>query len=84
MADDEKAISSENQAEYRSGIGMLLFLTKFSRPDIANLVCELSKMNDRTNESHLKELLRVIKFVLDTRYWSVRYELNDEELKQMA
>ena len=84
MVDDEKNISSENQAEYRSGVGMLLFLTKFSRLGIANSVRELSKMNDRANESHLKELLRVTKFVLDTRYWSLRYKLNDEERKQMT
>ena len=33
----------EKHADYRSGVGMLLFLVKYTRPDIANLVCELSK-----------------------------------------
>ncbi len=40
--EDEK-ISSEKQKLYRSGVGMLLYLVKHSRPDIANAVRELSK-----------------------------------------
>jgi len=63
---------------------MLLFLTKFSRPDIANTVRELSKMNDRTGMAHVKELLRVIKFVVDTRYWCLRYRINMSDRKTMT
>jgi hypothetical protein len=31
---------------YRSRVGMLLYLTKYSRPDICNIVQELSKCMD--------------------------------------
>jgi hypothetical protein len=52
---------------YRSGVGMLLYLVKHSRPDIANAVRELSKCMTGANAAAYKELLGVIKFVLDTR-----------------
>ena len=45
---------------------MLLYLVKHSRPDIANAVRELSKCLSGPNEAAYKEMLRVIKYVLDT------------------
>ena len=39
-------ISAEDQKVYRSGVGTLLQFIKYSRPDIANAVCELSKCMD--------------------------------------
>ena len=39
-------INGDQQHEYWSGVGTLLYLTKHSRPDIANAVCELSKSMD--------------------------------------
>jgi hypothetical protein len=35
------------QKNYRSGVGMLLYLIKYSRPDISNAVRELSMCMDR-------------------------------------
>jgi hypothetical protein len=63
---DEK-ISAEDQSTYRSGVGMLLYLVKHSRPDISNAVRELSKSMDGASMAAFKELKRVIKFVLDTK-----------------
>jgi len=34
--EDWECLDSKNQTEYRSGIGMALYLVKMSRPDIAN------------------------------------------------
>ena len=42
---DEKIEDSERHTKYRSGVGMLLFLVKYSRPDISNSVREISKAN---------------------------------------
>jgi hypothetical protein len=39
----EEKIPEEMQRRYRSGVGMLLFLIKHSRPDIANSVRELTE-----------------------------------------
>jgi hypothetical protein len=46
---------------------MLLYLIKYSRPDLANVFRELSKFMDGANLDAYKELLRVAKFVLDTK-----------------
>ena len=75
--DDEPKLNEEEQTKYRSGVGSLLFLVKHSRPDLANAVRELSKVMDGANTSHMKALLRVIKFVEVTRGYKLVFELND-------
>ena len=56
----DTTISEELQSEYRSGVGMLLYLVKHSRPDISNPVGELSKCMSGATEAAHKELMRVI------------------------
>ena len=51
-----------------------MFLVKYSRPDIANSVRELSKANDGATEKYFQGLLRTIKYVLDSREKGLRYE----------
>ena len=50
---------------------------KFSRPDLSNCVRELSKVMSDATESHLKDLFRTIKFVLDTSNWGLKYEVKE-------
>jgi hypothetical protein len=59
---------------YGSGVGMLLYLVKHSRPDISNAVPELSKMMSGATDAAFKELKRVIKFVLDTKTYGLRVQ----------
>jgi hypothetical protein len=65
-------IDPEKQKLYRSGVGMLLYLVKHSRPDIANSVRELSKSLDGTSPAAYKELFRVCKHVIDTKRLSLK------------
>jgi hypothetical protein len=67
-------VSPEDQTLYRSGVGMLLYLVKHSRPDVANEVRELSKVMDGAMPAAIKEMKRVIKFVLDTRHYGLKIE----------
>ena len=67
MRENEEGLNDQDQFKYRSAVGMLLFLVKYSRPDISNSVRELSKVNDRANKAHYKQMLRAIKYVIDTR-----------------
>jgi hypothetical protein len=67
--------SPEDQTLYPSGVGMLLYLVKHSRPDIANVVRELSKVMDGATPAAIKEMKRVIKLVLDTRHYGLKIEL---------
>lgn len=65
--DDSELISVEQQKKYRSGVGMLLYLVKYSRPDIANGVRELSKVMDGATPAHFKSLIQMIKFVVSMK-----------------
>ena len=47
--EDEEKLTGEMQTRYRSGVGMLLFMVKHSRPDLSNAVCELSKCMGKAN-----------------------------------
>ena len=51
-----EAIEADMQSRYRSGVGMLLYLIKHSRPDIANVVRELSKCMDGATLAAYKEM----------------------------
>ena len=64
---DEDKVSVEQQSRYRTGVGMLLYLIKHSRPDISNAVRELTKCLDGATPGAYKEMLRLIKYVLDTK-----------------
>ena len=65
-------ISMEDQKEYWSGVGMLLFLVKHSRPDIVNMTRELSKASDGANLVAFKDLLYVIIYILDKKNFSLK------------
>ena len=72
--DEAQLISKEDQKFYQSGVGMLLYLVKHSRPDIANPVRKLSKVLDDAKHEAFKEILCVIKYVLDTKHMGLRME----------
>jgi hypothetical protein len=48
-SDETEKIDGDLQSTYCSGVGMLLYLIKYSRPDLANVVTELSKCMDGAN-----------------------------------
>jgi hypothetical protein len=73
---DDERIDQEEQREYRSGVGMLLYLVKHSRPDISNAVRKSSKVMDGATREHVKLLYRVIKFVLVTKHRGIHIKLD--------
>ena len=72
MLAEEECIDVEQQGIYRSGVGTLLYLTKHSRPEITNPVRELSKSMDGACPAHMKEMYRVIRYVLSTKEYGLR------------
>ena len=72
VKDEDPTIDPDQQSKYRSGVGMLMYLVKHSRPDIANATRELTKVLDGATEAHWKAMMRIIKYVLDTRSYSLR------------
>jgi len=74
-------ISDHDQKLYRSGVGMLLFLVKHTRPDLSNSTRELSKVMDKATEGHMKELCRVIKYTIDTENKGLKLRPEDTDDK---
>ena len=71
---DESLISAVMQKRFRMAVGLMLFLVKFSRPDISNSVRELAKVNDGATNENFKQMLRAVRFVLDTRKKVLRFK----------
>ena len=67
VTDEEDKLPAKEHATYQSGVGTLLYLTKQSRADLCNAVRELSKTMDRPAPIQLKEMYRIIRYVLETR-----------------
>ena len=53
---------------------MLLYLVKFSTPDISNSVRELTNAMDCANETHYMVLTCVLKYVLSTSNLGIEYD----------
>ena len=62
-------------------MGLILFLIKFSRPDISNAVRELTKVNDGATQENFKQMLRTVKCVLDTRTKTLKFNLTEKKKK---
>ena len=75
LENQEDKVNTEELEAYRSGVGTLLYLTKHSRPDIYSPVRELSKTMDAPAPAHLKEMYNVIRFVLSTKEFGLKFKL---------
>ena len=71
---ESENISTKDQCECQWDIGMLLYLVKHSSPYLANAIRELSKVNNNANSAAYKELLHVIKYVLDMKKLNLKIE----------
>ena len=81
LENPEDKVNPEDHETYRSGVGTLLYLTKHSRPDISNPVRELSKTMDAPALMHLKEMYKVIRHVLSTKGYGLKFELRNDMIK---
>ena len=72
--DGDVLLNPEEQQEYQGGVGMVLYASKHSRPDLANPVRELSKQMKASNKAHDKEMLRLLKFAVDTKEAKLKFE----------
>ena len=81
LENPEDKVNPEDHETYRSGVGTLLYLTKHSRLDICNPVRELSKTMDAPAPVHLKEMYKVIRHVLSTKGYGLKFELRKDMIK---
>ena len=81
LENPEDKVNPEDHETYMSGVGTLLYLTKHSRPDICNPVRELSKTMDAPAPIHLKKMFKVIRHVLSTKGYGLKFELRKDMIK---
>ena len=74
----EEIVDEETQGLYRSGVGMLLWMTKHTRPDIANAVREASKVMDGATPAHYKYMLRICKYVVETDFRKLIFKADEK------
>ena len=78
-ADEDNAkMSDKDKTHYKSRVGMLLFLIKHTRPDLANATRELSKVMNKPIPNARKEFKRAWKYALDIKDFGLK--LNPEKL----
>ncbi|MGH7955289.1 MAG: reverse transcriptase domain-containing protein [Gloeomargaritales cyanobacterium] len=64
----ESELNVNDQFKYRSGVGKLLHMMRWSRPEIMNTVRELSRfMTGGASNAHMKAMKRVMSYCVDTR-----------------
>ena len=64
--ENKVTVSKEEQKTYISGVGKMLHMIHWSRPDILNPICERLMMMSFTMEAHIISMKRIIKYVVDT------------------
>jgi hypothetical protein len=74
-----EVIKADFQSRFRSGVVILLYLIKHLIVEIANVIGELAKCMDGTTLVEHKEMLRVIRFVLDTQLFYLKMEPKKDE-----
>ena len=81
LENPEDKVNPKDHETYRSGLGTLLYLTKHSIPDICNPVRELSNTMDAPVPVHLKKMYKVIRHVLSTKGYGLKFELKKDVIK---
>ena len=61
------------QSEYAQIIGSLMHLMNFFRPDIAYVVCRLSRYTHNPNNNHWNALARLMKYFRGTMNYGILY-----------
>jgi len=66
VSGNECDLVSKGQTYYRSGVGQLLHMMRWSRPEIQNLVRELSRHFQGAVDGHVNAMHRVMQYVIST------------------
>jgi hypothetical protein len=62
----ESSLNSSELSKYRSGVGKLLHLMRWSRPDILNATREVSQFMSNANHAHLQAMHRILEYCVGT------------------
>jgi hypothetical protein len=63
---NKPAVLNDRRTYYRSGVGKLLHLKRWSRPDMNNALRDLSRYNTNSSEEHIAALHRAMSYAIAT------------------
>ena len=63
---EDQLVDGDMQTKYRSGVGKMLHLMRWSRPETQNAVRDLSRFMSGAAQSHVKAMLRAMSYCLGT------------------
>jgi hypothetical protein len=75
---DGDELKEEDQKGYQSGVGKLLYLSRWSRPDILNITRELSCYFMKANKAHMKVMKKLMTFCVNTKEYGILVDLDGE------
>lgn len=78
---DEKLMNGIKQVLFRSCIGSLLYLSRFTRPNITNRIRELEKVMTKGTDANYKQLLHLVRYVDSTKNYQVKIIPSDKNDK---
>ena len=64
-----------HKPDFRSSVGLILYLVKISRPDLSNISRELSKVMMKFTSFHYSLLLRTPKYIGKTLFYGILYTI---------
>ena len=76
--DPVDGVKEEEQGLFRTGVGKLLHMMRWSRPDILNSVRELSRHMKTAAPVHLKAMYRVLKYYVSTPHRGLMLKPNQK------
>ena len=65
-ADTKDKVENKRHKYFRSGVGKLLYLQRWSRPDVSNSARELARQGSAPVEAHIKSMHRLMKYCVNT------------------
>ena len=69
----DSELSSEEQSQYQSIVGSVMYIMLGSRPDICYAVSYLSQYNARATQKHLQALKRLLRYLKQTSKYVLEY-----------
>eukprot|EP00173_Palmaria_palmata_P004456 Plantae.Rhodophyta-Palmaria_palmata.ctg6115.p1 GENE.Plantae.Rhodophyta-Palmaria_palmata.ctg6115~~Plantae.Rhodophyta-Palmaria_palmata.ctg6115.p1 ORF type:complete len:181 (-),score=23.44 Plantae.Rhodophyta-Palmaria_palmata.ctg6115:48-560(-) len=60
-------LGNQIQSHYRSGVGKLLHIMRWSRPDVLNSVRELSRYMTEASDTHLQAMYRTMRYIVESK-----------------
>ncbi|OWZ14304.1 hypothetical protein PHMEG_00012238 [Phytophthora megakarya] len=80
----QSEISMMQAKPYRALIGCLLYITTYTRPDVAYIVAQLSRFLENPGQQHWKAAIRVLRYLKGTRDLGIVYNGNKGKVELTA